>query len=183
MVSCRCTSRMTREFRSPSSWAILRVRIASSMRWRSTGCSAVNMKNIQKMSLMLMRLSCRLAKILQRCHSSPSPRIKSEDAFVGLINSITALGLEQQRSDQESGHEPTDMRPPGDAAFRGLQQCHCSLDYLKQEPETDEHDGVDLEEQRYEQDRYHDDHAGEREQAHGPAQNTGDGCGRAHAGH
>src|SRR3954463_3366489 len=183
MVSCRCTSRITREFRAPSSWAILRVRMASSMRWRSTGCSAVNMKNIQKMSLIVMRLSCRSAKMLQRCHSSASPRIKSENAFVGLIDAITPLGPEQQRSDQQSGHEPTDMRPPGDAAFRGLQQRHCPLEYLKQKPEPDEHDGMDLEEQRQKQDRHHNDHARERKQAHGAAQNAGDGSGCAQGGH
>jgi hypothetical protein len=48
---------MTRELRRLSSCAILRARIASSMRWRSIGCSAENMKKSQNRSLKDMASS------------------------------------------------------------------------------------------------------------------------------
>src|SRR6267378_181453 len=50
MVSCRCTSRITRDFRSRSSCEILRTRMASSICCRSIGWIAENMKKSQNRS-------------------------------------------------------------------------------------------------------------------------------------
>ena len=103
MVSCRCTTRMTREFRARSSCAILRVRIASIMRCRSTGCNADSMKNSQKRSSTDM--------------SAPH-EVEAEDPLVDVSRPVGSRHESQRRSQGKSADEAADMCPPGDRATR-----------------------------------------------------------------
>src|ERR1700704_3930617 len=116
MVSCRCTSRMTREFRWASRRAILCVRMAFSICWRRIGCSAENIMNIQNKSLMDI-----IASYWGEA-SWPSCGREAEDAFVGVVTAGVASRAGKQRSEHEPSKEATDVRPPCDARSTGGQK-------------------------------------------------------------
>src|SRR5690348_17055488 len=102
---------MTREFRSRSSCAIFRIRIASSMRCRMTGCSADSMKKIQKMSSTVMRSSW-----LGLFASDNSGEGETRDAFIDVARPLAAARRLQQTRENDAGNEAADMGPPGDTA-------------------------------------------------------------------
>src|ERR1700674_1737978 len=130
MVSWRCTSRMTRDLRKVSSCAIFRVRMASSMRWRNTGCSAEKMKNSQNRSPIFMMPSRGFDV------SSAARWSESEDPLVRLVRPVVTLCPHQQRPEHEARDEAADMGPPGDpGAARRRDQLHGSLQDLHQEPQ------------------------------------------------
>src|ERR1700730_12354246 len=112
MISCRCTSRITRDFRSRSSCEILRNRMASSIRCRSIGWIAENMNNNQKRYPIDHDLS------FWHETSCPSLGIEAEHAFVRVVDAVTLLGPDQQRAKCESRYEPSDMGPPCDVSAR-----------------------------------------------------------------
>src|ERR1700674_3532175 len=157
---------MTREFRMPSNWAILRARIASSMRWRSTGCKAENMKKSQKRSVK---------DIIVSFASPASHRGESQNPLVGIVGSVAALRLRQQRAKGETGKKPTDMRPPCNPAGTGRhQQVDGSAQNLRQKPQSNKNNCRNLEKERQEQDRDQNDDACQREQAQVAAEHAGD---------
>ena len=110
MVSCRCTSRITRDLRSRSSCEILRTRMASSIFCRNIGWIAEKMKNNQNRSPIDMELS-----FWQEISYSPLG-IKAEHAFVRVVDSVALFGSDQQRAKRESRYEPSDMGPPRDVS-------------------------------------------------------------------
>src|ERR1700738_2839769 len=133
MVSWRCTSRITREPRRPSSSAILRLRMASRSCCCRTGWTAVKKKNSQKRSPIAICPS-------HGTKDSPSPpRIESEDAFVSVVGAVGSSRRRQQRPKCETGEKAADVRPPSDASTREWrEQLDRSLQHLKQEPYPDE---------------------------------------------
>src|ERR1700730_9842605 len=117
-----------------SSWAILRIRMASCTRCRSIGWIAENMKNSQNrsvndMNALLSRGSC------------ASGRIEAEDAFICVKLAVQPFGPQHQRAKEEPGDESPDMGPPRDAPSRRRhQELGGSLQDLHQGPEPDEHE-------------------------------------------
>src|ERR1700737_779814 len=114
MVSCRCTSRITRDFRSRSSCEIFRTRMASSNCCRSIGWTAEKMKKSQTRSPIDMEASYDIS-YLPLC-------VEAEHAFVRVVQAVTLLGSNQQRANCEPRYEPADMGPPRDASAGGRQQ-------------------------------------------------------------
>src|SRR3954465_2457743 len=108
IVSCRCTRRITREFRSRSICAILRARIASFRRCFSTGCNAVKIKNNQNRSPTDMMASYAI-------ELGPTRRIEAENAFIGIVGPIGLHGTLQYRREREPCQEASDVSPPGNA--------------------------------------------------------------------
>src|SRR3979411_3346358 len=92
MVSCRCTSRITRDFRSRSSFEILRTRMASSIFCCNIGWIAENMKKSQIRSPNDMKSS------YGPTISYSSLGIEAEHAFVRVIFAVTLLGPDQERA-------------------------------------------------------------------------------------
>src|ERR1700730_10066471 len=174
MVSWRCTSRITRDFRKVCNCAIFRARMASCMRWRSTGCSAEKMKNSQNRSPMLMMPSGVFDV------PSASRRSESEDPLVGLVQPVMPLRADQQRAEHEARDEAADMGPPGDpGSARRREQLHGSLQKLHEEPQPGEHECGKLEKERQKQDRDNDDDARHWEQPHVASKHAGDRPGGA----
>src|ERR1700722_17591216 len=106
MVSCRCTSRITRDLRSRSSCEILRTRMASSIFCRNIGWIAEKMKNNQNRSPIDMELS------FWRETSYPPVGINPEHAFVRVVDSVALCGSNQQRAKRVSCYEPSNVGPP-----------------------------------------------------------------------
>src|SRR5499427_6696579 len=105
---------MTRELRLRSSWAILRVRMASSICWCNVGQRAENTKNIQKRSVKDIMNSCRI-----RIASAVTLRIEPENTFVGIVRAVTCLGSREQRPKRQSSKKAADMRPPRHTSAHG----------------------------------------------------------------
>src|ERR1700676_3795296 len=101
---------MTREFRLRSSCAILRVRIASIMRCRSTGCSADSIKKIQKRSSTDMRLPFLVPGV-----SAPH-EIETQNSLIGIARPVGPSRVAQRRGENVAGDEAADVCPPGDRA-------------------------------------------------------------------
>jgi hypothetical protein len=87
-------------------------RMASSIRCRSIGWIAENMKNNQNSSPIDMELS------FWHETSCPSLGIEAEHAFVRVVDAVTLLGPDQERAKCESRYEPSDMGPPCDVSAR-----------------------------------------------------------------
>src|SRR5258705_3717132 len=159
---------ITRESRSLSICAILRVRIASSMRCLITGCSAVTMKKIQKMSPTDM------TGILVVAQLRPSQRIEPVDSLVLVVGAVAACRAHDQWAERQAGDEAADMRPPRHAtAGRRHDQLDRSLKELDKEPETGKHNGRYFEEERNKKDRDEDDDARPGKRPHEAAENAG----------
>src|SRR5882672_10543768 len=140
MVSCRCTNRITRDFRSRSSCEILRIRMASSICCRSIGWTAENMKKSQTISPIDMESSYGMTL-------KPPIGIEAEHTLVRVIGAVALPGPDQERAKREPRQESSDMSPPRDVSAGGWQQQpHRGLEQLKQEPETDEDKRIDFDE-------------------------------------
>src|SRR5688572_28594956 len=158
IVSWRCTSRMTRELRFCSICAIFRIRMPSSIRCLSIGCSAENMKNSQKRSTNENGMTSPIVRTLWL----PS-RVEPVYAFIAIEVPIAARRFAQERADNEPDQKASDMRPPGDTATGGRhEQVRRSLQDLQHEPQAGEDDGRHFEEQRDEQDGHQNDQPRER---------------------
>src|SRR4029077_10577950 len=103
IVSCRCTRRTTRDFRSRSIRVIMRFRDASNNFCLIIGCSAESMKNNQKISIFIpsyltrSRLPSPFEIVLIRLHpSSHRP-------------------LDKESTQEHASDESTDMCPKSDS--------------------------------------------------------------------
>src|ERR1700730_8470856 len=127
MVSCRCTSRITRDFRCCSNWAILRVRMASIIRSRRTGCGPRTRRRGRIDPQMTWNPT------FEPGASSAALGVEPEDALIGVVPAVVLLRQHQQGAERKGGEEAANIGPPRHVgAGQRCEQVSCSLQNLEQ---------------------------------------------------
>src|SRR5437868_10870431 len=171
MVSCRWTSRITRDLRCRSRRASRRWREASRSLCLITGCRAERTKKSQKICPRSMPVPS-----ADRDDSQPVRPCPLDTVLVPLeAPGALSLRQDEQPVKDDAGSEAADVRPERDSShLRGRQTRNGPAQHLAEEPEEEIKDGEHLEEEGNEEDRHeHDDlRAGEEDEV--GAQHSGD---------
>src|SRR5947209_2827041 len=179
IVSCRWTSKMTRDLRCRSRRASRRWREFSRSRCLITGCSAERTKNSQKIcpKSMPVPLVCRSASRPAR----PSPL----DAVLVSLEAPGALpfGQDEEPVKHDAGDEAPHVRPERDSShLRSRQAGERPAQHLAEEPEEQVGDRGQLEEEGEEEDWQQNDDLGAGKQDEVGAQHSRDGPRCSHGG-